>query len=594
MNEPNIPDLSAKPMRKPGPRRQKPNVEPMPTMPGQLDPELFAKMLAEQKLEAQIRELEMFGPNYIAASKAAEAKAIVAELARRQVESLRLYESLPEQERFHFSRARIRLLRGSNRGGKTLPAAVEVARAVCGFDPHGKYPKTDGRWFCVGKDLKHIGQVMWRKLGRAGAYKIIRDPITKQWRTYRPWEPQDLMRHSGARPAPPLIPPRLIEEIGWENKKEGIPNVVRLRNGWEISFFSSLGKPPQGSDIDGWWMDEEIVDPEWFPEMSSRTLDRQGVGIWSATPQSGTDQLYELHERAEKCMTLEDRPVEEFVILLKENPHIQEKEKRELAENLSEEDKAVRIEGDFAIITMKVYPSFSMYVHGVDYQVIPQDWTRYMIVDPGFQVCAVLFCAVPPKEFGDHIYLYDELYIHGCDAAKFGEQVSRKAVGQYFQAFIIDPHMGIHTEMGSGKTVSRQYSDALRRHNIASHTTGNDFILGSDDVQAGLLAVQEMLRIRPDGTTRLRVLKDALPNFEYEIKRYHRKRENGVVIDKPDQRKRNHLMDDLRYMALYNPRWVKPRVGVAHASGAMKALRQKQARQRQKSGGNHVNLGPGK
>src|SRR6185369_14786047 len=151
-----------------------------------------------------------------------------------------------------------------NRSGKTLTGAVEVARAVLGLDPYGKYPVRDGVGYCIGKDQGHIGRVVYKKLFRAGAFRIIRDEQTKAWRAYRPWE--DSARKEESKPAPPLIPPRMILEIGWEDKKAEVPNVVRLVTGWELHFFSSLGKPQKGSAINLFWMDEEIVDPSWYPE----------------------------------------------------------------------------------------------------------------------------------------------------------------------------------------------------------------------------------------------------------------------------------------------------------------------------------------
>jgi hypothetical protein len=518
-------------------------------------------------------------------------RGVLAEQARRKVESLRLYEPLPTQLFFHTSAARIRLLRGSNRSGKSLGAAAEVAMAVTGSHRCWPWPKENGRFFCVGKDLAHVGQVMWRKLGRAGAFKIIRDAATGQWRAYRPWDIADLARKTQAKFAPPLIPPRLIKEIGWENKKEGVPSVVRLHNGWELSFFSSLGKPPQGSDIDGCWMDEEIIDREWFPEMSARLLDRGGRMFWSATPQAGTDQLFDLHERAEKERSEPQPAVEEFVVLLADNPHFRDEDKRAFGQDLNEEDYRVRVGGEFAVTSFKVYPEFHMGVHGVPWMAIPGDWTRYMVVDPGHQVCAALFAAVPPDE--DAVYLYDELYLKECDAGKFGAAVEHKVAGQRFHAFLMDSHMALHTEMGIGKTVEEQYAAALRERNVRSEVTGSRFMLASDDVQGGILAVHGWLRLRGGGKSKLRVLAGALPNFEWEIKRYHKLRVKGQVTDKPHQRGNVHTMDCLRYLAMYDPHYSKPRKSKEPLGGAVKAFREK--KKRAKDGeASMIRLGPGK
>jgi hypothetical protein len=118
--------------------------------------------------------------------------------------------------------------------------------------------------------------------------------------------------------------------------------------------------------------------------------------------------------------------------------------------------------------------------------------------------------------------------------------------------------------------------------------------MACDDVEAGLLAVHGWLRVGQNGEPRLRVTPGRCPNFEFEIKRYHKKRVNGQVVDKPDQRKHNHLMDCLRYLALYNPRWVKPTRGKVAASGAIGAWKAKRERMQKRDGPGFINLGPGR
>jgi hypothetical protein len=549
--------------------------------------------------EARLRDLRewqaLFPSNDVSSLDAGRLQRVVTELAKRKIEGLRLYEPMPEQERFHASNARIRILRGSNRGGKTLPAAVEVARAVTGNDPHSKYPAIDGRFFIVGKDLGHIGEVMWRKLGHAGAFRMIRDEVTGRWRAFRPWERYDVAYKEKSKEAPPLIPPRYIRSRAWESKSEGIPSKIILHNGWEMVFYSSLGKPPQGADLDGWWFDEEIVDEAWFPEMRARLLDRGGRGIWSATPQAGTDILYDLHERAAKENNRANRRVEEFVILLADNKHMSEEEKRDLAADLNDEERRVRVGGEFAVTSYRVYPNFSMMIHGVKMDEIPSHWTRYAVVDPGHQICAVLFAAVPPPAEEDHVYLYDELYLRECDSLKFAEAMRQACVGQKFQAFLMDMHFAMHTEAGIGKNILEQYTEALTKVNVSSAATGHSFRLASDNVGAGVLAVRNWLSVRDDGTAKLRVVEGRLPNFDYEIRRYHNQRLNGMIVDKPNQRRNNHLMDCLRYLAMYDPKYVRMTEKSKRPTGAMAcflAMEKRAGRSSEYNSG--VRLGPGK
>jgi hypothetical protein len=387
----------------------------------------------------------------------------------------------------------------------------------------------------------------------------------------------------------------LIRDVGWENKKLGIPAVVRLRNGWEINFFSSLGSPPAGSDIDLAWLDEEIVDESWVPEMQARVIDRRGKIVWSATPQAGTDQLFDLHEQAEAERVLSRPTVEEFVVLLEQNPYLSEQDKRDFAAGLSDEEARVRVGGEFAFLTYKVYPEFSMSRHGSDQGVVPPTWSRYVAVDPGHRVCAALFLAVPPPGEGDFLLLYDELYVREATAALFAQGMRQKTYGQAVQAFLIDYHFGLHTDVGVGRTVQEQYSEALRQAGVRSVATGHSFIPASGDVKAGVEAVKDWLRDRPGMKgPRLRVSRGRLPNLEYEMSRYHMKRVRGVVTDQPDARKDNHLLDCLRYLAMYAPRHIPPPSGGKVVSGAVRAYREKRRRRQEAAGGKSIRLGPGR
>jgi hypothetical protein len=518
-----------------------------------------------------------------------QAQSLIAELARRLAESLAIYEPLPEQQRFHASMAPERLLRGSNRGGKTLPAAVEVARALTGQDPFNKYPVKDGRWICVGQRDKEVAEVLYRKLFRAGAFKMILDEDTGLWRAYRPW--QDHARVKQAKPAPPLIPQRFIKEISWSDKKASVPSKITLVTGWELYFFSSKGKPPQGWDVDGAWFDEEITDGDWYPEVAARLVDRENSKfIWSACPQAATEHLYSLHERAELELHKEKPAVQEFYITLDDNPHQTAEQKNLfLSKLMSEEERRVRYRGEYLKTGYTVYPEYDDYVHGVPYFTVPANWCRFMVVDPGRQVCAALFAALPPPDDGgDRVYLYDELYIERCSAAMFGQKAGEKCRGQAFHTFLIDSHAGRITEMGSGKNIQRQYAEALKDNRVSCTRTGSDFMWGSDDLEGGIEAARNWLRIGGAGYPKLAVMYDRMANFRIEVKRYHYMRTaKGILSDQP-AKGFSHLMDCLRYLAMYNPRYVRPPAVKKPKSEAVKAMEAK----RKKAGQSSVRLGP--
>lgn len=542
------------------------------------------------------------------------------ELALRKMQPLRLYEPLPIQAEFHDCNSKTRLLRGSNRGGKTLTCAIEFAKAVLGI---GRGPKNDGRFYIVGKDEKHLGEVIYRKMFRPGAFRMIRDEVTGDWRAYRPWT--DGHRRKASKPCPPLIPPREIVSISWSKKVASIPEKVTLRNGTEIDFFSSLAKPPRGSDLDGVWLDEEIVDSDWVPEMHARLLDRQGFLIWGFTPQTGSDRAFELHQRCEEQMEdwrlsgyqIEKEPAaREFVILLRDNTHFSQAEKDEYAANFSAEEQAVRIDGDFAIEAAKVYPEFAPSVHSVPYFDMPMEWTRYAVIDPGRQICAVLFAAVPPPDaefpsgsIDDNgepemvkvldrkiVILYDELYIPNCDAVLFGEKMKLKCQGQDFEAFIIDGHGSRSHEAGSGKTIEQQYTEQLRKQDIESRISGHGFIIGSDDAAGRTEAFRLWLRVQKWGRPSLHIIdvKNRLPNLKWELERWRYKRSRDGILDQPETRGRVHLMACCGYLAHYDPKYVEPVARARAKGGAYQAFMRREARRRHRQGPKAIVFGPPK
>lgn len=327
--------------------------------------------------------------------------------------------------------------------------------------------------------------------------------------------------------------------------------------------------------------------------MTARILDRHGVGIWSATPQAGTEQLFELHEKAEQQRNDKVPMVEEYVLLMADNPHLDEEEKVYSAEMMDEDSYSVRVAGEFAVNRARVYPEWQKAIHIVDWFQIPSDWSRYIAIDPGYQVCAVLFGAVPPPDKGDFLYLYDELYLKECNAVMFGDAMESKCKGQQFQCFVIDYHGSIRTET-TGKTIQQQFSDELRARKIRSEMTGFDFLYGTEKPKAGVLAVHGYLRMREDGTPKLRILRDMLPNFEWEIKRYRNKVDtHDQPTDEPDAKRNNHTMDALRYMVGLNPHYVKPRKTKEKVGGALGFYRnQLKKRAAMDGGGGGVRLGP--
>jgi len=162
---------------------------------------------------------------------------------------------------------------------------------------------------------------------------------------------------------------------------------------------------------------------------------------------------------------------------------------------------------------------------------------------------------------GRHVVCYDELYIHNCTAAKFGDMVAQKVrqhQGQ-FEAFIIDAHGGRIREIGSGVLPRVQYSKELERHGVKSNTTGHGFLSGSDDVPGREMKLRTWININEKGVTELLVVTARCPNLCREFNRFKKKFANGYVTDEGNRRSNCHAIETLEYAAAHGLKYVKPK-----------------------------------
>jgi hypothetical protein len=529
-------------------------------------------------------------------------KEVQSELRDRRLEALRLYRANENQEAVHACTASEILVIGGNRSGKSLCTFVEDARAVTGQDPYNKYPKENGILVVVGKDWKHIGLVCVPLLFRAGAFRIIRDEQTKEWRAYNPVT--DAHRKGETKPAPPLIPPRLIKKQSWVLKSANYMQYCQLHNGWEIHFFSSEGEPVQGYQSNRCHVDEDVNNENWVPELQARLVDRKGVFCWSAMPHSTNNALLGLKERADASeQALGDKSIiRQFKLRMLDNPYLDTEEKKKSIERwaaLGEDVLRMRAEGDFVTDSVLCYPNFDMRIHGMERSElpdgqIPREWTRYAVIDPGHTVTAVLFCAVPPNE--DYWIAYDQLYLRQCNAEVFGEEFYKKVRDWHFHAFIIDAHGGRLRDIGSGRLPVEQYTEQLVRRGVRSQITGSSFLAGCDDISARTESTRTAMHIRPQGTPTLRILRGACPDLEREIKRY-RKQVNyvagtAIVTDKPNTKGEVHLCQCLEYLCAYRPKYHRPPVRNGEPDPWWVAWQKERKKRLGEGGGAFVSLGP--
>lgn len=534
---------------------------------------------------------------------------VAKEISERSCEGLRIYNPLPFQDAFHKCIAKECIIMKGNRAGGSMAGFAEDARAVTGRDPYKKYPEKNGVCACLGFGEKHIGRVIHKFLFRAGAFKIIRDLETLEWRVFRPWPAAmggDAEREAESKPSPPLIPPRYIDEGSpvWENRGERVFSVCRLTTGWEIYALNSAGDPSQaqGFDVNLYHIDEDTATAGWYEEAVGRVAMTKGLIRWTALPHSKNDDILNMIQRAED----EGRHANPTTVCIRasmfDNPYYPEESRQANIKIWSAQGEDVvrkRAYGELVLDSQLVYPTFSKYIHTIAQDVEnphpalkafidnagdpPEGWCLDMVIDPGHTIMAGLLIATPPPELGDFHVVYDEMYIHRCDAETFGAEAEKRIKGRQFERFIIDAHGGRLTDIGSGIAPQRQYEMQLKKRGLSCNATSTYFQHGSDDIKGREFCLREWLRLTPVGLPRLLVNIPRCPNFVKEIERFKKKQQkvggNVITLDDANRNQNCHAVECAEYAAANGLVFVRPKESVATTSWVKQILRERRMRE---------------
>jgi len=498
-------------------------------------------------------------------------RAVLARIAELKCEGLALYKPLPKAEEFHSCRAKFVCLEGSNRSSKTLSTLAELARALTGTDVHNKYPRRNGIALLLGLKEDNIA-MLWRKMAHPGEFKIIRDEISNEWRAVRPdpndplhIDPYDLAYCEKWKDAPPLLPPRLIGTVAWDNAAREVPRTVILPStGWRLECRPSGSRPDQGDHLNFAMVDEEMEKREWYNEIV-RGLTGLGEGaghtprfLWCATSQVASPEFGAMRENAIQHVPGYAR----FSFVVDENPYVPDTEKAFLYNSyLTEEERQTRYYGVPAVSFRYVYGTYTADVHSCDPFEIPNNWCRYAIVDPGTQACATLLIAVDPDEA--HAYVYDGWVMRNAEQSIWAYKLQERERDVQFEAIIMDERAGKQHSFAASKNTAQQFWFALDAIGLRPRTLGpmGGFFPGTPDVKARTIALRNWMTLRAEGpfagTPVLQIMRGTVPELEKQIK--------GAISDRRDPEKRQKfdnqpcdLLDAIEYAAGFGPRYYSP------------------------------------
>jgi len=449
---------------------------------------------------------------------------------RRRIRDNGIKYFVPQTQQlpFHKSPQRIRCAFGANRSGKSVSGVCEGVWYSTGTHPYKDIPVPNyGRVVCT--DFTN------------GIEKVI-IPEYKKW-----------------------MPKHMLKDGSWEKSFHSASRTLILVNGSTISFMSNDQDVEKFAGASCHWVhfDEEprqII----FQECRMRLIDTKG-DLWiTMTPDKGMSWVYsELYERAG-----EDPDIEVFTYGIYDNPYIDNDEIDMIKRGLSEGQIDAKIYGKFVQLSGLIYREYSEDVHNIRRFIIPSNWPKVCSIDPHPRnPTAVLYMAVAPWALfkaecakqcvepglaptgpDSTMYIvYDEIYPSEPRLiSEVADLMHAKEGNDYVSYRLIDNSANTPDPI-VGTTIRQEFAN----HGIRT-------ILADKNVANRIFQVRAKLN-----TNTLRIFED-LAETIWEIRHYawddfKMAKDYNDPKEQP-RKKRDHMMDNLGYMALSCPKFEPTKV----------------------------------
>lgn len=169
--------------------------------------------------------------------------------------------------------------------------------------------------------------------------------------------------------------------------------------------------------------------------------------------------------------------------LVFENKYIMEKDPNyvKVLENLPEDRKQAMLYGNWDVFDGQFFREFNRNIHVIEPFEIPLEWNRYIAMDYGLDMFAVLFIAVDTK---GKAYVYNE--IHKSDLIVSDARQTLKSImrNHKYKAIYAPPDLW-NRNRDTGKSTAELFFEG-----------GIDLTKASNDRKAGWLNVKEWLKIK--------------------------------------------------------------------------------------------------
>ena len=418
---------------------------------------------------------------------------------------------MEKQLKLHKSTASTRAIFGGNRSGKTTWGGLEFLFHITGIYPDW-YPdenkmKQPIKGRIVAKDfMKGVGEV------------IV--PFMEEW-----------------------LDSSLIAKK--QRNPMGIPIKWWLKNG---SVFDILTHEQSTEQFEGWkghiaWFDEPPPREKYIATLRG-LVDFRGKSWLTLTPLTQPwiyDEIYTKQSPNIAVVTTD----------IRDNTHLSEDAIAEFERSLTQEEKEARLHGRFLHLTGLIYKEFEADIHICEPPKVKKDWTKYMAIDPHERMpTAVLWLAVDPQE--NH-WIYDELWLKDMDIEQIAFAIHAQEGEDKATIRLIDPHSDKDNVAAGGFNIRKE----LMRHGVFCERANSDPMLGKAKIRQALTPrYSSLLKSNVPQLRISRSCTQTIFEFQHYIWDDYRRNKEEYGLKEVAKKKNDHLMDCLRYIYNYGPRYI--------------------------------------
>ena len=340
-----------------------------------------------------------------------------------------------------------------------------------------------------------------------------------------------------------FCPPSLIPKTD----KMGTSEIRRFRwkNGTITTIFSHEQDSDkfEGSNISGAFFDEPPKRSQWVATYRGLRANPDYFICVAATPLSEAWMYTDIYL---KWALKTDKNIEVFQGSTYDNKFISKAWVDEFASQLTEDEKRVRLYGEFASLMGRIYNQFDRKTHVLPEQEWPKDWPVFVGIDPhSRKPHAALAVGITPD---DNYVIIDELDVKG-EISDLAEELHAWAKKYTIEQYIID---------NSGAALDWTRNSAVQL--LAQAGIYVQPVRRADkDVHAGINRVKQLLKGRKDKdgiwVPQLKVMENCVLTIsEFELYTWSEPKNSEKTGDPEKPKKINdERLDVLRYIVNRTP-----------------------------------------